>query len=328
MTARVPETLAGVTPAWLSTALGAPVESVMAEDARATTADAARLQLTYAPGAPPDLPTRVFFKASQRRNETLFYQQVAPHMPDAPLLPVLVAGYNDEQERGYALFPDVSETHADGEGMGGVPDEMKDAAFLALADIHARWWGKTAPLAPLAEDIYAFVFRVALDGYAAFAEAAGEALTAETAALYGRLLAGWPFPALAQRLAAAPLTVVHGDPHYGNLLLPRQPGGGLLWVDWAVWHINLAASDVAYMLDWHVESDMRRIRLYHERLTSHGIAYSWAEFEHDYRLTALAHLLWPPFWHSFGLPERIWLETLKSMGARAAVMGLVKIAQK
>ncbi|TAK14567.1 MAG: hypothetical protein EPO32_01380 [Anaerolineae bacterium] len=325
MTARIPETLADITPAWLSAALGAPVETVMAENANATTADAARLRLTYAPGAAPDLPTHVFFKASQRRNETLFYQHIAPHMPDAPVLPALAAGYNDEQERGFALLPDVSETHSDGEGLGGVPDEVKDAAWLALADIHARWWAQTESLLPISEDIYAFVFSVARDGYAAFAEAAAETLTQETAVLYDRLLAGWPFPALTQRLATAPLTVVHGDPHYGNLLLPRRPGGTLLWVDWAVWHLNLAASDVSYMLDWQVESDLSRIRLYHDRLTSHGIAYSWAEFERDYRLTALAHLVWPPFWQSFGLPERIWSETLKSMGERAAAMGLAEL---
>jgi hypothetical protein len=322
MNVQIPESLNDITPAWLSAVLGVPVESVAVEDANATTAEAARLRVTYAPGAPPALPARVFFKASGRRNEIHFHQHAAPHMPDAPLLPVLAAGYNESQGRGFALFPDVSETHSDGEGLGGVPEAMKDAAFLALADIHAHWWGKTDPLNPVSEDIYAFVFGVAREGYDAFAAAAGAALTSETAALYDRLLAGWPFPALAERLAAAPLTLVHGDPHYGNLLLPRQPGGGLRWVDWAVWHLNLAASDVAYMLDWHVESDMRRIRLYYERLTSHGIAYSWAEFEHDYRLTALAHLLWPPFWHAFGLPERIWLGNLKGMAGRAAALGL------
>lgn len=325
MTHPIPESLTDITPAWLSAALGAPVISVSTENAHATTADAARLRLTYAPGTSTGLPERIFFKASQRRNEIHFYQHIAPHMPDAPVLPALAAGYSDEQQRGFALLPDVSETHSDGEGLGGVPDALKDAAWLALADIHARWWGQTEPLKPYSEDIYTFVFDVARDGYPAFAEAAGETLTRPAAALYDRLLAGWPFLALAHRLATAPLTVVHGDPHYGNLLLPRQPDGGLLWVDWAVWHLNLAASDVAYMLDWHVDSDLRRIRLYHGRLTSHGIAYAWPDFEYDYRLTALAHFLWPPFWHAFGLPERIWRETLKSMAARAAAMGLAEL---
>lgn len=325
MTARIPESLDDITPAWLSIALGAPVASVSIEEAHATTADAARLRLTYAPGTAPGLPERIFFKASQRRNEIHFYQHIAPQMPDAPVLPALAAGYNDEQARGFALLPDVSETHIDGEGLSGVPDEIKEVACAALADIHACWWGQTASLVPVSEDIYAFVFGVARDGFAAFAAAVGDVLTPETAALYDRLLAGWPYPALAERQATAPRTLVHGDPHYGNLLLPRHPGGQVLWIDWAVWHLNLAASDIAYMLDWQRAADLRCIHLYHDRLISHGIAYPWDALEHDYRLTALAHLLWPPFWHAFGLPERIWLENLKGMSARAAAMGLAAL---
>jgi Ecdysteroid kinase-like family len=111
---------------------------------------------------------------------------------------------------------------------------------------------------------------------------------------------------------------VHGDTHYWNFLAPRDPAmDKVRIVDWAVWHIGVGPSDLAYMivLFWFPERRARMeqalVRRYHARLLERGVVgYDWEQCWLDYRAAVIFHLFWPIFWHR-GLPASIWWDALE-----------------
>jgi hypothetical protein len=108
-------------------------------------------------------------------------------------------------------------------------------------------------------------------------------------------------------------------------MLPHDPAKEhVIWIDWAVWHLNLGVGDLAYLVvlspaEWREAHEERLFELYYSELLAQGVAgYSRDQCWADYRLAALGHLLWMPFWYAVDTPEEIWLEnledTLKAVG--------------
>jgi hypothetical protein len=318
-----------VTPVWLTQVLyesGAlpqgRVGAVGAQVADSNTATAARLEISYSADAPPEAPQSLFVKLGSRRIEVDFYQAIVPAMPDSPAPRCYAAGFSPETGRSYLLFDDLSATHTVPEG--DLPPSLADTERLvdALARFHAHWWQHPrlrSDIAEIAEDVPAYVAGVAQEAFAGFVDLLGDRLSAQRRQIYERIFAAWPLPALvARRAAGQHTTLVHGDTHYWNFLAPRDPAAEQVRIiDWAVWHIGVGPSDLAYMiaLFWFPERRARMeqdlVRRYHSRLIAQGVAgYSWEQCWLDYRTALIFHLFWPIFWHRY-LPQSIWWNTLE-----------------
>ena len=117
----------------------------------------------------------------------------------------------------------MSATHTAPEGALPPPRSYYEQVIACLAPVHAYWWEHPQldmVVRALAEDVLGFVIGVAREAFAAFVDFLGDRLSAARRAVYERLFAAWPPPA---RQVGTRRTLVHGDPHLWNFLVPRRP---------------------------------------------------------------------------------------------------------
>ena len=313
---------------WLTSVLRASgvlargeVAAVRTQAVQVNTATAARLAIDYSEAAPSSAPRSLFFKLGRRRIEVEFYNRVASAMAESPAARCYEAVFSPASERSHLLFDDLSATHSVPEG--DLPPKLADTERLVdvLAAFHAHWWQHPrlrADIAEIAEDVPGYVFVVARDGFAGFADLLADRLSTKRRQIYERIFAAWPAAHTARLAAGQPVTLVHGDTHYWNFLQPRDPSAERVRIiDWAVWHIGVGPADLAYLiaLFWFPERRTRMeqplVRRYHNRLLEQGVAhYEWEQCWLDYRASLLYHLLWPIFWHRY-LPSEIWWNALE-----------------
>jgi hypothetical protein len=305
----------------------------------ANTATAARLEITYSDAAPSSAPRQLFVKLGRRRIEIEFYNRIAPTMLESPAPRCYNAAYSPETDRSHILFEDLSATHTSPKDELPPPQADTKRLVDALAAFHAHWWQHPrlrADIAEIAEDVPGYVVGVARDGFAGFADILGDRLSDERRRLYERILAAWPLPSYAARLAAGQaVTLVHGDAHNWNFLTPRDPSADrVLIIDWAVWHIGVGPSDLAYMmaLFWFPERRARMeqtiVRHYHTQLLDQGVgSYDWEQCWLDYRTAVIYHLLWPIFWHRY-LPASIWWYALEKAMLAFADLGCEELLRR
>ena len=285
-------------------------------------ASVARLEVDYSEDALSSAPRRLFLKLGRRRIEVEFYNRIAPTMADSPAPRCYDAAYSPETGRSHLLFDDLSATHVVPEGAVPPPLGGTERLVDALAAFHAHWWQHPRLLldiGEIAEDVPGYVVGVARDAYPGFADFLGDRLSDARRRVYERVFAMWPSSAHTARLAAGrAVTLVHGDTHFWNFLMPRDPAADKVRiVDWAAWHLGIGPADLAYTiaLFWFPERRARMeqglVRRYHAGLLEHGVAgYDWEQCWHDYRAAVIFHLFWPVFWWR-GLPQHIWWHALE-----------------
>jgi thiamine kinase-like enzyme len=137
----------------------------------------------------------------------------------------------------------------------------------------------------------------------AFFDAHGDSMTAEGRRIYERVFSSRlrPWLRLAEPRA---LTVIHGDAHAWNFLFPRAGPGPAFLIDWQLWHLDLGARDLAFLMALHWYPGRRRelepalLRSYHDGLLAHGV---------DYRRCVVRNLTLPIiFWSRRMKPEGWW----------------------
>jgi hypothetical protein len=324
------------TPAWTTEALrrsGAlPQGRVLAIEARVETsytATLAWLSLRYSKEATPAAPRRLLLKLSrsgseqrvvgneQRRREVTFHTEVAAAMDEPPVVRCHWAVYSQETGATLLLFDDVSSTHLSVGPTQAPALWQAESAMDALAQLHALWWdhpglGKIGSLPSrdsVAEDV-----ANARSHWRPFYPLIKERLTASQSGLYAAVLE--QMPGLWQRLlTGSGLTLIHGDAHMANVMLPRTPADGrALIIDWQLWGISFGAMDLAHMmaLGWTRETrqkiEERLVRRYYRTLSERGVTgYAWSDCWNDYRLAVLLRVLFMPmwFWHA-GQTEAVW----------------------
>jgi hypothetical protein len=299
----IPLEVADATASWLTDALGVPVVGVEVVDAHSGTTGRARLALTYAPDAPSGAgPASVFLKlapfdASQRRfvdlvglgvAEARFYRDVAREIPVR--VPVVHHAALDEAGRYVMLLEDLERSGCRFPRPRD-PDVADTIAAVVegLAALHVRYWGSPrldddGDLAWVREG-----YRVAFGSGATFVEKAREAFGPQMSADFRRLAdLTIARPAdVADLLAGGPPTLVHGDPHLGNLFMDGAAAG---FFDWGmVWRAT-GMRDVAYVIGGSCPTEVRRaherdwVRLYCDRLAAAGIDLALDDAWTQYRL--------------------------------------------
>jgi hypothetical protein len=290
----------------------------------------ARVRVTYAGGAGP---SHVFLKTPRDgadpslrelgRKEVEFYDAVAGAGP-AGLLPRCYEAVADPAGSWYLMLEDLTASH---ETLSEWPlppaTDRLHAVLLAHARFHAAWWddprlGVSAGAFADRSGVFERYLGAFPKEFATFADRLGDRLSAERRAVYERVLAG--APRLLERYRShRDLTIVHGDAHVWNALLPRDGSrDDVRLIDWDAWRVDTASDDLAYMIAVHCFPDWRRrheresLRRYHDALVAGGVrGYSFDALWEDYRQSVLWQITTPMWQANHGIGAWIWWNHLE-----------------
>lgn len=265
-------------------------------------------------GHPATMVLKVVHGAGRGRGEMLFYDRVAPSLASPSLATCHGTGTDAVSGLDWLLLEDLSRTHVV-PSEPGLPPRPGDSerVVAALARVHAQamrvqdWRAHAASGAERLRDVAWLQ-----EHTDRMLHRLGELASERTRFLYRRFIDA--VPALARRYDNPQgLTLVHGDAHVWNFMLPRAGTGHAKLLDWDAWVHGLGATDLAYMmaLYWDREPHQRfRDRLlacYHRELEASGVtACTLGELQQDYRLAVLLHLRTPVTRYAYGIPTRIW----------------------
>ena len=274
MVARIPVEVDELGAEWLAGALGLPVTRVEVLDRHSGTTGRARLAVAYDDASGP---STVFVKLApfdprQRRfvdlvglgtAEARFYRDVASEVP-VRVPAVHHASVDDHAGDGGGRYVMVLEDLvASGCRLLSPSDaDVADSVAViidALARLHAPYWES-----PRLQDDLAWIAkggRVAFEGGGPFIGKALEKFGDEMGPTFRRLAEIYVArtPEVAAVLASGAPTLIHGDPHLGNLFLDGATAG---FFDWGmVWRAT-GVRDFAYVLGNSTPTEVRRA---HER---------------------------------------------------------------
>lgn len=94
-------------------------------------------------------------------------------------------------------------------------------------------------------------------------------------------------------------------------------------IDWQLWHLDVGARDLAFMMALHWYPSRRRelerplLELYHSALVSYGVVgYTFDDLWLDYRRCTVRNLTIPVIWWSRGMKPEAWWHRLEcALGA-------------
>ncbi|HEX6280295.1 MAG TPA: oxidoreductase family protein [Pyrinomonadaceae bacterium] len=293
----------------------------------------ARLGLTYSAETPSTAPSSLFLKLSKPSAgdvihdvsvaaEAEFYGAVGAETKVTPLIRCYDAAYTNDRKSSSILLEDLSDSHTQPEA-GQTPSLVDTQnAVAALGSFHARWMdhpklgngiGKIFDAAwlddfvrDLERSVTKFVRELGSELTPAH-QRAFEFMLSRSRSIWGRLT------------DRAGLTVTHGDVHWWNFLYPQDPTrDSVRLFDWQLWHIDLGARDLAFLLALGGFADRRSdledglVQHYYDTLLEHGVrGYEWETFQTDYRLSAVRNLNIPVIFWSQGRDRELWSVMLK-----------------
>lgn len=296
-----------LSPAFLSGALGVPVDGVQVEETLVSVATKVRFRIDTEPGAhrayclkglmdpdPPPVPVRV------TRSEASFYRDLAPRVGVA--VPACrYTGIDPVVGNGLIIMEDV--VAAGGRFLTALEPYSVEQAHDSvdqLATLHAAHWGDVGfghlgrlgnRLAELADA----PLRTDAELQALLDDQRGDPLPP---AVRDGARVNAAVRALAQRTSGLGETLVHGDTHAGNLYVRE---GRTFLIDWQLLQRAHWSIDVAYHLGAVLSVDMRRraerelLNHYLDRLAAHGVSDvpdRAAAWEHYRAAVAYGYSMW------------------------------------
>ena len=320
----LPSSVEGLTAAWLTEALqvrwpGATVTSAVAVGVRHGSNTTARLVLDYdRVGHGAGLPATMYAKGAWTDRGTggtfpegRFYQEIAPLLADGVNIPqCFYAGVDATTMQAVLLLEDLRASNA---LICGPHDELTiDHALMMvaqLARLHTLWAGLpdrfTRPWMHPTGTVMTFDERLAdaeLGIFGSFKEGwwnrriAAEHARVVPAPLNDRSVVKQALVNLYRAEAGAPMCLVHGDPHLGNIYIDRQGRPGLY--DWTG-VVGRWAHDVNYavigMLPIGARREAERDVLHHYLATVEalgGAAPPWDEAWLTWRRQSIHGFLW------------------------------------
>ena len=249
------------------------------------------------------------------RKEPMFYDTVRSVDEELPLFKCFGTATDPVNHFTCLLLEDISDTH--GQPPWPIPpdDKQCEASITSLAKVHAQWWNSktfgTEDFPSITAGLVSEVLDIYGDAYLEFKEDLGDRLSGPRRTVYERALDKLP-SLLNQRLVdSAHLTLIHGDAHHWNILLPKLTGDAVIF-DWQTWHVDVGAHDLAYQMamgwfpDRRARLEQRLLRHYIGELSARGVRYEWDQLTYDYRLSIVRHLFTPVIYSSFITPAVWW----------------------
>ena len=325
MNAPIVTDLSGLTAAWLSQALDAPVPELVAEQVgTGQIGTCYRLRLI---GAGDGLPSSVLVKlpaadqgsrdllAGAYRGELIFYADIAPTV--AVRVPTCHFAAIAPDSGDFTLVMEDLAPAEQGDQIAGCTVDQARDAVINLAGLHGpRWSDPTLEdfdhLALSGPDDAAMLAELAGPTTELFIDGLGDLLSAEDVTTLRDcvpLIEAWSL-GRPERFA-----LVHGDYRLDNLMF--APVGGtsdvpsdvpsVVAVDWQTLSLGLPARDLAYFVGTSLEPAVRRaserdlVAAYHAALTSYGVSgHSLEECWEDYRFSMIQGPLVATFGCAYG----------------------------
>ena len=173
-----------------------------------------------------------------------------------------------------------------------------EAVIIALARLHAEWWGRsdarTAWVPTVDGQLHTDgMLHAARNGWGKFVQKYGSDIGPQIIAAGPAYLTA--APSLHERMGKGPQTLIHGDCRLDNILFGDRPDQSpVLLLDWQALMVSKGAHDLAYFLSQNLDTQLRRdyerdlIALYVAQLRLLGVSgYSNEQCWEDYRLAAL-----------------------------------------
>ena len=285
------------------------------------------LDVVYSAQSSPKLPNRLLLKWALKESaapergdpEVVFYRDLAPQLPSPPIVASLATAPLTSKDR-WLLIEDLRSSHTNPPWPDRPADEFLPDAVAALARVHAHWWespalgstvGRLHTESALREMVAGF--RSHLPGFLADL---GEDLPLVDRLVLEEVFNSSLRPWL-RLLDQRALTVTHGDAHTWNFLFSRSGQGSTYLVDWQVWHLDLGARDLAFMIGLHWNRTARQqlelplLHFYHADLLRAGINnYSFDDLLLDYRRCLVRNLTFPILFWSRGGRREAWRDRL------------------
>jgi len=281
------------------------------------------LTATYSADA-PELPRCLVVKSplktpalSDASSELQFYRRLAPILGTPPAVRCL-ATIDDTNT---VVLEDLRATHDHPPWPLPLSKIQSELALDALARLHVQWWesptlGHSAVKLHTPESLKNMVQGIAAH-LPAFLDSLDDALTSEARKVYERVFSSSLKPWLRLTDPRA-LTIIHGDAHAWNFLFPRSGEGVAFLLDWQLWHVDVAARDLAFLMALHWYPSRRReverplLQYYHEGLVEQGIEdYTFDELWLDYRRSVVRNLTFPIILWSRGTKPEAWWHRLE-----------------
>jgi aminoglycoside phosphotransferase (APT) family kinase protein len=276
----------------------------------------ATFQLSYSSGVEEAVPQRLFLKVTKPdlhpeyrqagQHEVSFYTTLSPAAHDLPVARCYYAEWDAATSHAALLLADLSQSHFQPPLPLPPAPHQCQRIVESLARIHARWWnhpqlGQTigASLTPAEADASRERLEASVPH---FMDYLGDAFLPAQRTAYERILASSFLQRRAQRLLTQQtVTLIHGDAHTNNLMLPYdQAHGQAILIDWHRWSIDVPLYDLAFSIALHWSAERRAvleqslIRHYYEQLIALGVrGYTWDECWNDYRETVIVMTLIP-----------------------------------
>ena len=284
------------------------------------------LTATYSADA-PDLPRRLVVKwplnpptLSDGNAEVQFYRRLAPSLGTPPAVRCL-ATIEDGHSANTIVLEDLRATHDHPPWPLPLSGTHSKLALDALVRLHTQWWEAPTLGHSVGNPHTTDSLKTMVHGIAAhlppFFDSLGDALTAEARSVYERVFSSSLQPWL--RLTdPRGLTIIHGDAHAWNFLFPRSGEGAAILFDWQLWHVDVAARDLAFLIALHWYPSRRReverplLQYYYEGLLKHGREdYTFDELWLDYRRSIVRNLTFPIILWSRGTKPEGWWHRLE-----------------
>jgi hypothetical protein len=269
------------------------------------------LSLTYTPDTVGKaLPHKIFLRLANPEfihnsdESTIFYNRLVPMMRERwqgawPFAECIDAIWSPTLQLDHLLMEDLADTHFTVDNNLPPTHQASEELIDTSAHFHAFWWEHRL----LGKKIGSLLTNAIIDGFAAefktqltyLAEIYQSDLSDEQFALVQRAMIAWPKLRRARVVQGQGVTLVHRDPHPGNILYPRNPTThSIKLIDWQSWRIDPGTDDLAYLIAFHwpaqkrVEREEPLLRRYHQQLVDLGVkAYTWDDCVYDYRASIL-----------------------------------------
>ncbi|MEM7340131.1 MAG: phosphotransferase [Actinomycetota bacterium] len=309
----VPSSFDDVTVSWLNAALrqgGAQAVEVTAVEVEPLGAgvgllgDLARLHLATTNGAGParlivKLPTtdpggrEVGAMLGAWAREVAFYRELVPQAPGIAVPHCYHAAGDPAAERWVVLLEDCGPGTGAYEPRNDASRREADAAVVALAAFHARWWGSPTRFSWMPGFDRGGIGGLTpawLDSHPVFLERFHHLIPEPTGSWLTRFaptLSTW-----SERAATEPLTIVHADYRLANLVFNSDDDGSVTMIDWQTALVGPAAMDLSCFIATSLTVDDRRswetdlIDRYAAELATNGVDVDrqWLDRSYDENL--------------------------------------------
>ena len=286
----------------------------------------ARLELDIGPNR-SHAPRALFLKIirnnvfdpalNAEHSEVEFYNRVAKNMPSPPIVHCYHAAASSETQTSHLLLQDLSDSHFQPDDDTAPSFSQSVRAVEALARCHAGWWNDSR----LGRDIGKLFTQADLDRFvigtrtnvARFLEIAGNDINLEQRVALQLMVdnAELIWGRLTNRDG---LTLIHGDCHWWNFLFPNDPIANEVYlIDWHLWHVDLGARDLAFLLalggfaDPRPDLETELLRSYQLEIVRNGVTdYTCEELYTDYRWSSVRNLNIPVIFWTQGKHLSTW----------------------